>query len=99
MPLMFNALWDYRYFVFSTVKREFQTRYRASLLGAFWTIAQPLTMILIYTVVFGQFMQPSISGHEETPYAFSLYLCAGVIFWGLFSFIGFICPQADENLG
>ncbi len=85
MPLMFNALWDYRYFVFSTVKREFQTRYRASLLGAFWTVAQPLTMILIYTVVFGQIMQPSISGHEETPYAFSLYLCAGVIFWGLFS--------------
>lgn len=65
--------------------REFQGRYRASLLGAFWTIAQPLALLLIYTIVFGRIMRPSLPGHEQLPYAFSIYLCAGVMFWTLFS--------------
>ena len=82
MPLMLTALWEYRQFIWSSVLREFQGRYQASLLGAFWTVAQPLTLMVIYTVIFGQLMRPSLPGHEQTPFAFSIYLCAGVIFWG-----------------
>ena len=83
--LMLKALWAYRSFVWSTVLREFHGKYRESLLGAFWSVANPLTMIVIYTVVFGQLMRPQLAGHEATPFAFSIYLCAGVITWGLFA--------------
>lgn len=83
--LMFKALWGYRGFVWSSVLREFQGKYRESLLGAFWSVANPLTMIVIYTVVFGQLMRPKLAGHEQMPFAFSIYLCAGVITWGLFA--------------
>ena len=38
MPLMIKALWGYRQFIASSVQREIQTRYRASLFGAFWTV-------------------------------------------------------------
>ncbi|QIL70099.1 ABC transporter permease [Diaphorobacter sp. HDW4B] len=65
--------------------REFHGRYRESLLGAFWSVVNPLTMIIIYTVIFGQLMRPTLPGHESTPFAFSIYLCAGVITWNLFS--------------
>jgi len=82
---MLRALWTYRGFVWSSVLREFHGKYRESLLGAFWSIANPLAMIIIYTVVFGQLMRPNLAGHEQTPFAFSIYLCAGVITWGLFS--------------
>ena len=82
MPLMLTALWNYRQFILSTVLREFQSRYRASLLGGFWTVAQPLTLMIIYTVIFGRLMQAGLPGHEQTPFAFSIYLCSGVIFWG-----------------
>ena len=82
---MLKALWAYRSFVWSSVLREFSGRYRESLLGAFWSVANPLTMIFIYTVIFGQLMRPSLSGHEQTPFAFSIYLCAGVITWGMFA--------------
>lgn len=82
---MLKALWGYRGFVWSSVMREFHGKYRESLLGAFWSVANPLTMIVIYTVVFGQLMRPSLPGHEKTPFAFSIYLCAGVITWGLFA--------------
>lgn len=79
---MFTALWEYRSFITSSIAREFQSRYRASLLGAFWTVAHPLAMMIIYTVIFGQLMRSSLPGFEQTPFSFSIYLCAGVVFWG-----------------
>ena len=85
MLLMLKALWAYRQFIVSSVLREFNGRYRASLLGALWAVVQPLTMIVIYTVIFGRLMQASLPGHDNTPYAFSIYLCAGVITWTLFA--------------
>jgi lipopolysaccharide transport system permease protein len=85
VPLPVRALWGYRDFILSSVKREFNGKYRESLLGAFWSVANPLTMILIYTVIFGQLMHSTLPGHEQTPFAFSIYLCAGVITWGLFA--------------
>lgn len=82
---MLRALWGYRGFVWSSVLREFNGKYRESLLGAFWSVANPLAMILIYTVIFGQLMRPTLPGHEHVPFAFSIYLCAGVITWSLFA--------------
>lgn len=82
---MFRALWLYRGFVWGSVAREFSGRYRESLLGAFWTVAQPLSMILIYTVIFGRLMRSSLVGHEQTPFAFGIYLCAGLLTWNLFA--------------
>ncbi|ARU03648.1 ABC transporter [Comamonas serinivorans] len=82
---MIRALWAYRGFVWSSVLREFHGKYRESLLGACWSVANPLTLIVIYTVVFGQLMRHTLPGHEQTPFAFSIYLCAGVTSWNLFA--------------
>ena len=82
---MLKSLWAYRSFVGGSVWREFSGKYRESLFGAFWSVANPLAMIVIYTVVFGQLMRSKLAGHEQTPFAFSIYLCAGVITWGLFA--------------
>lgn len=82
---MMRALWAYRSFVWSSVMREFHGKYRESLLGAFWSVANPLAMILIYTLVMGQLMRPTLPGYERTPFAFPIYLCAGVITWNFFA--------------
>ena len=82
---MLRALWSYRAFVLASVQREFDSKYRESLLGAFWSVANPLTMIAIYTIVFGQIMRSTLPGHETIPFAFSVRLCAGVITWTLFA--------------
>lgn len=81
---MLQALWRYRGFIFGSVKREFQSRYRNSLLGAAWTVLNPLAMIAVYTLIFSQVMQtrlPGVSGG----FAYSIYLCAGSLTWGLFA--------------
>mgnify|MGYP003444664651 CR=1 FL=1 len=84
-PVMFRSLWAYRGFVWSSVLREFNGKYRESLFGAFWSVASPLSMIIVYTVIFSQLMRATLPGQEQVPFAFSIYLCAGVITWGLFA--------------
>ena len=81
---IFRALWAYRGFILGSVQREFQSKYRNSLLGAAWTVINPLAMILVYTVIFAQVMRARLPGADST-FAYSIYLCAGVLTWGLFA--------------
>jgi lipopolysaccharide transport system permease protein len=81
---MLGNIWRYRGFVASSVRREFQSKYRNSLLGSAWTILQPLAMITVYTVIFSQVMGNRLPG-EQAAFAYSIYLCAGLLTWGLFA--------------
>lgn len=81
---MLLAIWNYRGFITGSVKREFQSKYRNSLLGAVWTIINPLSMIVVYTVIFSQIMKTRLAGVDSV-FAYSIYLCAGILTWGLFS--------------
>ncbi len=64
--------------------REFQSRYRNSLLGAAWLVIQPLAMIVVYTVIFSQLMRARLPGMDGA-FAYSIYLCTGILTWGLFA--------------
>ena len=81
---MLKALWLYRGFIFGSVRREFQAKYSNSLLGAAWTVINPLAMIVVYTVVFSQIMRAKLPG-VNSQFAYSIYLCAGVLTWALFA--------------
>jgi lipopolysaccharide transport system permease protein len=79
-----KAVWNFRGFVAGSVRREYQLRYRGTMLGIAWTVLQPLAMILIYTVIFSQVMKAKLPGVEGS-FSYSIYLCAGIITWGLFA--------------
>lgn len=81
---MWMSLYRYRGFILGSVKREFQLRYRNSLLGVGWTIINPLAMIIVYTVIFSQMMRAKLPGVDSS-FAYSIYLCAGSLTWGLFA--------------
>lgn len=81
---MFSSVWRYRGFVVGSIQREFQSKYRNSLLGAAWTVLNPLAMIVVYTVIFSQVMGSRLPGTAST-FGYSIYLCAGVLTWGLFA--------------
>ena len=84
MNVMVAALWEFRGFILGSVQREFQTKYRNSLLGGVWLVLPPLAQILVYTLIFSQIMQARLPG-VESHFAYSIYLCAGVLTWGLFA--------------
>ena len=63
---------------------SFRQRYRHSILGRLWAILNPLSTILISTVIFSQLMKVRLPGMNDT-LAYSIYLCAGVLTWGFFA--------------
>lgn len=79
-----KGLSPYRSFIVGSVKREFQSKYSNSVLGAAWTVINPLAMILVYTVIFSQIMRAKLPGIDSA-FAYSIYLCAGILTWGLFT--------------
>jgi len=84
LPGLARSTWLYRGFIVGSVKREFQSRYRNSLLGAAWTVLNPLAMIIVYTVIFSQLMKARLPG-VDNGLAYGIYLCAGILTWGFFA--------------
>lgn len=84
LPATLHGIWAYRGFIIGSVKREFQSKYRNSLLGAAWTVLNPLAMIAVYTIIFSNVMGSRLPGNPGG-FAYSIYLCAGILSWGLFA--------------
>jgi lipopolysaccharide transport system permease protein len=82
--MLARAVWQYRGFVWGMVGREFQARYLQSVLGSAWALLNPAAMIAIYTVIFSQVMRARLPG-EDDAFAYSIYLCAGLLTWNFFS--------------
>jgi lipopolysaccharide transport system permease protein len=80
---IFRALFAFRGFILSSVKREFERRYVRSVFGFVWAIFEPLSMILVYTIIFSAVMQARLPGLDDG-WAYSIYLCAGILTWGYF---------------
>ena len=81
---MNKKIWAYRGFILGNVRREFEARYRNSLLGSLWSIVQPLSMIVVYTFIFSNIMSARLTGVDSS-FAYSIYLCVGTLTWGFFS--------------
>lgn len=81
---MLEGLWRYRSFVTSMVRREFQARYLGSVLGTLWSVLNPLAMIFIYTVIFGQVMRNRLPGVDDGT-SYGIFLCAGLLPWTMFT--------------
>lgn len=82
---MLRSWWLSRGFIWGMVQREFQGRYRRSLLGGVWAVLEPLSMILIYTLIFSQVMRAKLPGVDLGGWGYSIYICAGILAWEYFS--------------
>lgn len=60
--------------------RDLKARYRGSILGYFWSLANPLLLLAVYTFIFTVFWQPRF---DVQPYA--LFLFTGILPWTFFS--------------
>jgi lipopolysaccharide transport system permease protein len=80
-----SSAFVYRGFILGSVKREFQSKYRNSVLGIVWTLLNPLATIAVYTLIFSQVMRSRMPGAGHSEFSYSIYLCSGVLTWGLFA--------------
>jgi lipopolysaccharide transport system permease protein len=79
-------LWRHRFLILQFTRREIEGRYRGSFLGIFWSLAQPLFMLLVYTVVFGMVFQSRWpQARSDSLGEFALIAFCGLTAFGLFS--------------
>ena len=75
-----RGLWQYRDLFYTLTVHRIKVRYKQSLLGLAWAILQPLSLMLIYTVIFSKIAKVSSEG---APYAVFAY--AALLPWTFFS--------------
>jgi ABC-type polysaccharide/polyol phosphate export permease len=75
----FRNLYRYRQLIAALTARDLKARYRGSILGFFWSLANPLLLLGIYTLAFTTFFPSQV----VRPYP--LFLFTGILPWTFFS--------------
>ena len=75
------VLWEYRDLFYTLSLHRIKVRYKQSVLGVAWALLQPLSLMLIYTLVFSIVARIPTTG--STPYAVTAY--TGLLLWTYFS--------------
>ncbi|MBA2654706.1 MAG: ABC transporter permease [Gammaproteobacteria bacterium] len=79
-----QTLFSFRYFILGSVKRELQIQCHGSLFGIVWVLLNPLSLTLVYALIFNNLMGAKLINHPEK-FAYSIYLCAGLLPWNYFT--------------
>jgi len=75
---MFQEILKYRNLIYELVLRDIKKKYRRSILGVFWSMLNPLLMMLITAMVFSHLFRFEIQN-------FALYLLTGQIIFTFYS--------------
>ena len=78
------AIWRNRSLIGSMVRRDILGRYRGSFGGMFWTVLNPLLLMITYFFVFGIVLRTRF-GNDPSRAGFVLYFLAGMLPWLAFS--------------
>lgn len=76
---VYADLLRYRELFANLFRRDFQAKYKGSLLGVAWSLLNPLLLLAVYLLVFGVLFQ-----NRDIPH-YPLYLLAGLACWIFFS--------------
>jgi len=80
VQLNLSELWRYRELLYFLTLRDIKVRYKQTLMGVAWVIIQPLTTVLIFTLVFNRFVRLDTG---SLPYP--LFALSGLLLWLFFA--------------
>lgn len=69
-----KELWDYRELLYFLVWREIKVRYKQTVIGAAWTVIQPLVTIVVFTLVFQNLAKMPSDGIPYPLFSFTALL-------------------------
>jgi ABC-type polysaccharide/polyol phosphate export permease len=83
-----RELWEYRYLVWNLAQRDLRSRYKKSVLGWLWSLLNPASTLIIYTVVFGTLLGTEpLAPRDGKEGSYGLYLFAGLVVWNFFNLV------------
>ena len=80
LTIGWRELWQYRELFYFFTWRDVKVRYKQATLGVLWAAMQPLSMMLVFTLIFGRGLQVASDGLPYPVFAFS-----GLMIWQIFS--------------
>lgn len=80
-----RELWEYRYLIWNLAQRDLRSRYKKSVLGWLWSLLNPASTLIIYTIVFGGLLGAEIEPAANGRSNFGLHLFAGLVVWNFFN--------------
>ena len=96
-PASLRASYDDRDVLAALVRRELRTRYRRSILGWLWSLANPAFSTIVYTFVFSVFLKVAPPpGVPSRLNSFPLFLLCGLLPWSFF--VGAVTTSASALL-
>lgn len=78
------SIWRNWKLIRAMVRRDIRARYRGSFMGLYWTVLNPLLLMLTYFFVFGIVLRARL-GADPSRTGFALYFLAGMLPWLPFS--------------
>jgi homopolymeric O-antigen transport system permease protein len=80
VAINWKEMWSHRELLYFLVMRDISVRYKQTVLGPAWAVVQPLLTMVIFTLIFGRFVQVPSEG-----FPYPVFVFAGLIPWTLFS--------------
>lgn len=75
----------YRYLLGELAKKNIKLKYRRSYLGILWTLIEPLLVMIVLSVVFGQLLQKDAQDTVFAGVPFPIYVLTGRLLYSFFS--------------
>lgn len=75
-----TELWEYRELLAALSIRDIKVRYKQTVLGAAWAILQPLTTMIIFTLIFGRLAKIPSDG-----FPYPVFVYSGLLAWTFFA--------------
>jgi lipopolysaccharide transport system permease protein len=69
-----RELWQYRELLFTLAQRDIKVRYKQTILGAAWAVIQPVTQMVVFTILFGRVAHVSTYGIAYPVFSFAALL-------------------------
>jgi len=89
-----HALYKHRDLLWMWILREIRIRYKQSIIGGLWAVLQPLSLMVIFTLIFSQLVKIPSDGAPYPIFAYSALLP-----WTFLSAsIGFAVPSLVTNM-
>lgn len=82
LSLNLKELFAYKDLLYTLTYRDIRIRYAQTFLGFLWAFLQPLTTLILFTLVFGRFIKVETG---NIPYP--LFALSGIVIWTYFSFV------------
>ena len=87
-------IFKYRQMLYTLVRKDLRTRYKASFLGFLWTFLNPLLMLIVYSIIFPYLLRIKVENY-------AIFLFVALLPWLYFStsvLTSSTCIVANSNL-